>query len=70
MDSRKNDRELGNFIYDCYLKTHLTVASFAKAISVELRTVNYYFNGQRKPSARKILQIIKVARVDLENIPF
>ena len=72
MDSNKRriDKELGNFIYNCFKKSGKTLEDFASAIFVEPRTVNYYFNGQRKPSQRTLLRLVRVSNVAINDIPF
>ena len=72
MDSKKRriDKELGSFIYSCYISFGGNIDKFAEALSVEPRTINYYFSGQRKPSQRTLLRLIKVANVNIKDIPF
>lgn len=72
MDSnnRRIDRELGFFIYNCWKVSGMTTEDFADAISVGLRTLNYYFNGKRKPGQRTLLKLLKVSNVNLKDIPF
>ena len=72
MDSsnRRIDNELGLFIFNCWSNTGMTTYDFAQAINVELRTLNYYFNGKRKPGQRTLLRLIKVANVNPKDIPF
>ncbi len=72
MDSSKRriDKELGLFIFKCWSNTGMTTYDFAQAINVELRTLNYYFNGERKPGQKTLLRLIKVANVNPKDIPF
>ena len=72
MDSSKRriDRELSLFIRRCYEDSEKTIEEFACAIDVEPRTLNYYFSGERKPSQRTLLRLVKVARVNVLDIPF
>ena len=72
MDStnRRIDRELGVFIHDCYLNSGKTIEELAWAINIEPRTLNYYFSGERKPSQRTLLKLVKVAKVNIQDIPF
>lgn len=72
MDSKKRriDRELGDFIYDCWKASGLKMETYAEEIKVEPRTLNYYFNGTRKPSQRTLLRLLKVSNVNLKSIPF
>lgn len=72
MDSnvRRIDKELGLFIYYCYNNTGMTIEELADALFVTPRTVQYYFTGQRKPSQRTLLRLVKVANVNCEDIPF
>ena len=71
MDSKKRriDKELGVFIKNCYFKFGKSLDEFAEKIKVEPRTINYYFNGERKPSQRTLLSILKIANVNSEDIP-
>lgn len=72
MDSEKRriDRELGDYIYKCFKQSGKTLERFAEELFVEVRTVNYYFTGQRKPSQRTLLRLIKVSNINVQNIPF
>ena len=71
MDSKRRiDKELGYFIYLCYKSFGGSIDKFAEALSIEPRTINYYFSGQRKPSQRTLLRLIKVANVNIKDIPF
>ena len=72
MDSNKRriDKELGSFIYNCFKKSGKTIEAFAALLFVEPRTVNYYFNGERKPSQRTLLRLLKVSNVTIKDIPF
>ena len=71
MDSknRRIDKDLGAFIRYCYFKYGKSLDRFAEEIKVEPRTINYYFNGQRKPSQRTLLNILKVSNVNFKDIP-
>lgn len=72
MDSknRRIDKELGRFIHDCYKKSGKTIEQLAWTINIEPRTLNYYFSGERKPSQRTLLKLIKVVKVNVQDIPF
>lgn len=72
MDSykRRIDKELGKFIRSCYINSGKTIEELAWAIDVEPRTLNYYFSGERKPSQRTLLRLVKVAKVNIQDIPF
>ena len=72
MDSvkRRIDKELGNFIRKCYRLSGKTIEDLAWAIGIEPRTLNYYFKGERKPSQRTLLKLIKVCNLCSEDIPF
>ncbi len=72
MDSNKRriDKELGVFIRRCYEDSGRTIEEFASEVDVEPRTLNYYFSGERKPSQRTLLRLVKVARVNVLDIPF
>ena len=70
MDNRKIYSELGLFIYkiiDASGKTHQEIADI---IGVELRTVNYFCTGQRKPNQINLLRLLKATNAKVEEIPF
>lgn len=70
MDNRKIYPELGLFIYkiiDASGKTHQEIADI---IGVELRTVNYFCAGQRKPNQINLLRLLKATNAKVEEIPF
>lgn len=72
MDSNKRriDKELGAFIHNCYKNSGKTIEELAWAIGIEPRTLNYYFSGKRKPGQRTLLKLVKVAKVNIQDIPF
>lgn len=70
MDNRKIYPELGLFIYkiiDASGKTHQEIADI---IGVELRNVNYFCTGQRKPNQINLLRLLKATNAKVEEIPF
>lgn len=67
---RRIDKELGEFIHDCYVNSGKTIEELASAINIEPRTLNYYFSGKRKPSQRTLLKLVKVTKVNIRDIPF
>ena len=68
--NRKIDYELGNFIWSIVDKSGLSQEKWAELLEVSPRTMNYYCSGQRKPTQRKLLRFIKVAGINVEDIPF
>jgi len=68
--NRKIDYELGNFIWSIVNKSGLSQERWAELLEVSPRTMNYYCSGQRKPTQRKLLRFIKVAGINVEDIPF
>ena len=68
--NRKSDCELGNFIWSIVNKSGLSQEKWAELLEVSPRTMNYYCSGQRKPTQRKLLRFIKVAGINVEDIPF
>jgi hypothetical protein len=42
----------------------------AEILEVSPRMMSYYCSGQRKPTQRKLLRLIRVAGVNVEDIPF
>ena len=67
---RKIDHELGDFIWSIVNKSGLSQERWAELLEVSPRTMNYYCSGQRKPTQRKLLRFIKVAGINVEDIPF
>ena len=68
--NRKIDYELGNFIRSIVDKSGVSQEKWAELLEVSPRTIGYYCSGQRKPTHRKLLQLIRVAGVNVEDIPF
>ena len=68
--NRKIDYELGNFIWSIVDKSGLSQERWAELLEVSPRTLSYYCSGQRKPTQRKLLHLIKIAGIDVKDIPF
>ena len=68
--NRKTDHELGRFIWSVVNKSGLSQDKFAEILGVSPRMISYYCSGQRKPTQRKLLKLIKVAGINVEDIPF
>ena len=68
--NRKIDYELGIFIRSIVDKSGVSQEKLAEILEVSPRTMSYYCSGQRKPTQRKLLRLIKVAGVNVEDIPF
>ena len=68
--NRKIDYELVNFIWSIVDKSGLSQEKWAELLEVSPRTISYYCSGQRKPTQRKLLHFIKVAGINVEDIPF
>lgn len=68
--NRKIDYELGQFIWSIVNKSGLSQEQWAELLEVSTRTMSYYCSGQRKPTQRKLLHLIKVAGINVEDIPF
>ena len=68
--NRKVDYELGNFIWNVVNKSGLSQEKWAELLGVSPRTMSYYCSGQRKPKHKKLLHFIKVAGINVEDIPF
>ena len=68
--NRKIDREMGRFIWSIVDRSEYSLEQLAEMLSVSPRTMAYYCSGERKPTQRKLLQLIKVAGgVKAEDIP-
>ncbi len=68
--NRKIDYELGIFIRSIVDKSGVSQEKWAELLEVSPRTMSYYCSGQRKPTQTKLLRLIKVAGVNVEDIPF
>ena len=68
--NRKTDHELGEFIWSIVDKSSLSQEKLAEILEVSPRMMSYYCSGQRKPTQRKLLRLIRVAGVNVEDIPF
>ena len=68
--NRKVDYELGNFIWNVVNKSGLSQEKWAELLEVSPRTMSYYCSGQRKPTHKKLLRFIKVASINVKDIPF
>ena len=69
-DNRKKDCELGKFIWSIVDKSEFSQEKWAELLEVSPRTLSYYCSGQRKPTQRKLLHLIKIAGIDVKDIPF
>ena len=68
---RKIDYEMGRFIWNIVDKSEYSQEKWAEILNVSARTMGYYCSGERKPTQRKLLQLIKVAGgINAEDIPF
>lgn len=68
--NRKTDHELGRFIWSIVHNSKYSQEKLAEILDVSPRTMSYYCSGQRKPTQRKLLRLIRVAGVNVEDIPF
>ena len=69
--NRKIDYEMGRFIWSIVDKSEYSQEKWAEILNVSTRTMGYYCSGERKPTQRKLLQLIKVAGgINAEDIPF
>ena len=68
--NRKIDYELGKFIWSIVNESEISQEKWAEILEVTPRMMSYYCSGQRKPTQRKLLQLIRVARGNVEDIPF
>ena len=59
--NRKIDYEMGKFIWSIVDKSEYSQEKWAEILNVSTRTMGYYCSGERKPTQRKLLQLIKVA---------
>ena len=68
--NRKIDYELGKFIWSIVHDSKYSQEKWAELLEVSPRTIGYYCSGQRKPTQTKLLRLIRVAGVNVEDIPF
>ena len=68
--NRKINYELGNFIWSIVNKSGRSQERWAELLEVSPRTMSYYCSGQRKPTHKRLLRFIKVAGINVEDIPF
>ena len=69
--NRKIDYEMGRFIWSIVDKSEHSKEKWAEMLNVSTRTMGFYCSGERKPSQRKLLRLIKVAGgINAEDIPF
>ena len=67
---RKSDSELGQFIWRIIGKSGLTHEEIAERLNVTKRAVDYYCSGQRKPTQRTLLSILRLTQTSFTEIPF
>lgn len=68
--NRKTDHELGEFIWSIVHNSKYSQEKLAEILEVSPRMMSYYCSGHRKPTQRKLLRLIRVAGVNVEDIPF
>jgi DNA-binding transcriptional regulator YiaG len=69
--NRKIDYEMGRFIWSIVDKSEYSQEKWAEILNVSTRMMGYYCSGERKPTQKKLLQLIKVAGgINAEDIPF
>lgn len=68
--NRKTDHELGEFIWSIVHNSKYSQDKLAEILDVSPRMMSYYCSGQRKPTQRKLLRLIRVVGVNVEDIPF
>lgn len=69
--NRVIDHEMGKFIWSIVDKSQYSQEKWAEILNVSTRTMSYYCSGERKPTQRRLLQLIKVAGgINAEDIPF
>lgn len=70
-EDRKIDTEMGKLIWSIVHKSGYSQEQWAEILNVSPRTIGYYCSGERKPTQRKLLQLIKVVGgINAEDIPF
>lgn len=67
---RKKDPELTEYLRRIILSSGLTYEKIAEMLDVSTRTVGYYCSGERKPGQKTLLRLIRIANVNVKDIPF
>ena len=67
--NRKTDHELGEFIWSIVHNSKYSQEKLAEILDVSPRMISYYCSGQKKPTQRKLLRLIRVTGVNVEDIP-
>lgn len=71
MDTKRNyDPELGLFLYHAIKNSGYTQEAIAQELDVSREAINLYCSGKRKPKQRTLLRIIRLTKVQAEDIPF
>ena len=69
--NRKIDYEMGKFIWSIVNESGFSHEKWAEMLDVSPRTISYYCSGERKPTLRRLLHLIKVVGgIKAEDIPF
>ena len=68
--NRKKDPKLTEFLRRIIQDSGFTYESIAEMLDVSTRTVGYYCNGERKPGQKTLLRLIRIANVNVKDIPF
>ena len=68
--NRKIDRELGEFLRFIVKKVPCSQEKWAEQLNVSPRVISYYCSGERKPSLRILLRMMRIAGIRPEDIPF
>lgn len=70
MGERKIYPELGLYIYNLISKSAITKEDIAEKLDVDVRTIEYYCSGQRRPEQTKLLKLLKITKANILEIPF
>lgn len=67
---RRQDPELRNFIRAVLKSKDYTREKWAEMLEITPRSIDFYLKGERKPSQKVLLRMIKLAEFPSKNIPF
>ena len=70
-ENRNYDCDLGKFIHGIVEESEYSHEEWAELLNVSTKSISSYCSGERKPSQRRLLQILKFAGgIKAEDIPF
>ncbi len=68
--NRKRDPELAGYLRTVILSSGLSNETIAEKLNVSSRIISFYCNGKRKPCQKTLLRLLRIANVNVKDIPF